>query len=336
MSDRIDEARQVARTLLNDLETVTVRTEGVLMKAKRLARLMRDSDAQLWLEYETSGYPSEHFNPTDLGTCERYVRQSGRIDPTGKYWIASLPQIEAIGEGYKQRAEAMVGTVDKSVVVENYLVKRATEEFLANQTQQQIAARKLYNDNEALAVALRASIHSYATDVFLAIELGDAAQDIFEEARKRIDNFVRSHAPKAAEQLVAVNERMAEGSLESYSHALTTCRRLLLTVADALFPARSQPYTDKSGKPRVVGSENYKNRLMAFVEENAASEGSTVLIQSGLEHLAARLDAVNAKVSKGVHTDVTQEEARLAVIHTYLFLGEVARASKTSTVPLRS
>ncbi|QQN61266.1 hypothetical protein JIR23_16455 [Bradyrhizobium diazoefficiens] len=328
MSIRLDDARQIARTLLDDLETVTVRTEGVLMKAKRLARLMRDTDAQCWLELETSGYPKQSFNISTLGTCEKYARRSGRVDPEGKYYIASLPQLEAIGEGYKERAETLNQTVDKSVVMENFTVKRATEEFLANRARQQTENRKLYNENHAVVVALRAAIHSYATDVYISIELGDAAQDIFEQARTRVDTFIRSYAPKAAEQIVAVNARMAEGSDESYSQALTTCRRLLLTIADATYPARSDPYVDGAGKKRDVGPENYKNRLMAYLEQSTASAGSRELIASGLEHLAARLDAVNSKVSKGVHVDVTEEEARLAVIHTYLFLGEIAQARR--------
>jgi hypothetical protein len=43
------------------------------------------------------------------------------------------------------------------------------------------------------------------------------------------------------------------------------------------------------------------------------------------KRLAARLDAIYEKTCKGVHVDVTEAEARLAVIHTYLFLGEIAQ-----------
>ncbi|MDC7789561.1 hypothetical protein PQJ75_23655, partial [Rhodoplanes sp. TEM] len=103
----------------------------------------------------------------------------------------------------------------------------------------------------------------------------------------RVDNFIRSYAPKAAEQLVSMSERMSEGSLESYSQALTTCRRLLLTVADAIFPARSEPYIDGGKKKRDVGPENYKNRLMAYLEVKRLSSGTEELIRSDLEHLAA-------------------------------------------------
>lgn len=47
MSARLEEARRVSVSLLDDLEGGTAPVEGVLMKAKRLARLMRDADAQI-------------------------------------------------------------------------------------------------------------------------------------------------------------------------------------------------------------------------------------------------------------------------------------------------
>lgn len=47
MSERVDEARRVVTSLLDDLEGGTSTTEAALLKGMRLARLMRDSDAQL-------------------------------------------------------------------------------------------------------------------------------------------------------------------------------------------------------------------------------------------------------------------------------------------------
>jgi hypothetical protein len=330
----IDEARALVPTLLNDLETVTVKTEGILMKAKRLARLMRDEDAQQWLEYELSGYSKEHFDSRCLGTCEKYAKRSGRIDAEEKYYVASLPQLEAITEGHKARSDTLNQPMDQPAIVENYLVKRATEEFLANRASQQITVRQKYNENHALIVALRAAIHAYATDTYVAIEFGDVAQDIFEQARNDVDNFVRSYCPKAAEQIVAINERMRDKTNESRTAALTTCRRLLLTVADALFPARATDWVDSKGRPRKVGPEDYKNRLLAYLDEKQTSEGSKEVISSGIEHLAARLDAIYSKTSKGVHIDVTEQEARLAVIQTYLFLGEVAAHTHPTSAQL--
>jgi hypothetical protein len=182
MSANIDEARKVARTLLDDLETVTVRTEGVLMKAGRLARLMRDADAQTWLDLETRGYP-KNFRPSSLGTCEQYALSSGRFSNEGKYLPASLPTIEAEAEGLEASVRSFQ-KMDSIPIVENHVAKKATAELLAHERKSQDSYRKEYSDRKALVVSLKSAIHRYATDTFLAIEFGDVAQDIFETARE--------------------------------------------------------------------------------------------------------------------------------------------------------
>ena len=78
---RIDEARTIVQELLSSLETSQVSIEIILMKAKRLARLMRDADAQVWLDLETRGYPDK-FNFTELGNCRQYAKRGGRLTRT--------------------------------------------------------------------------------------------------------------------------------------------------------------------------------------------------------------------------------------------------------------
>jgi hypothetical protein len=332
MSVAIDEARRVATSLLDDLENGTHPAERVLMKAKRLARLMRDGDAQTWLDYETQGYPA-NFSIDELGTCRRYAERSGRYTAeTSKYYLQSLPALEALCEGNEASIRSFQTKSGSSPTMENYLVKRATEEFIAGQMKLQQGYREAFQKSKSLVVALRSGIHNYVTDTHLALTLGDIAQEVFERARNDVDAFVRAHCPKAAEQLIAINDRMADNSAESRTAALTTCRRLLMTVADSLFPPRPDR-GDASGKVRKLGPEQYKNRLLAYLEDASSSDnGSQDVVVSGLEHLAARLDAIYEKTCKGVHVDVTEQEARLAVIHTYLFLGEIAN-SATSIIP---
>ena len=325
MSAQLDEARRIASSLLDALESGASTGEGNLMKAKRLARLMRDTDAQTWLDLETSGYPSG-FSFRTLGTCEKYARSSGRINSeTQKYYLQSLPEFEAMTVADEATLRSFERVGGQSTVVENYVVKRASEEFIAGQIKLQQDYKAIFNRHKAISASLRAAIHSYATDTYLAIELGDVAQTIFEAARNDVDTFVRAHCPKAAEQLIAINERMADQSTESRTAALTTCRRLLMTVADSLFAPRNEDWIDGNGKVRKVGPEQYKNRLLAYLSQATARDSSQEVVVSGLEHLAARLDAIYEKTCKGVHVDVSEQEARLAVI-----LGEIGNASGTS------
>lgn len=155
-------------------------------------------------------------------------------------------------------------------------------EFIAGQVKLQQGYRTAFKQSKSRFVTMKAAIHTYVTDTYLAIELGDIAQDIFVEERGKVDAFIRAHCPKAAEHLIAINERMADKSSESRTAALTTCRRLLMTVADSLFPPREDEWTDHAGKKRKVGAEQYKNRLLAYLEVEDQSRGSREVIVSGL------------------------------------------------------
>jgi hypothetical protein len=319
---RIDEARSAVRELLNEIESQDFPVERYLMKAKRLARLLRDLDAQKWLDYELKGYPDK-LSFSELGTCKRYAESGGRLTD-GKYWQLSLPSLEA-------RCKADEATLSSFnvnqplAVAENFVVARATAELMSKQTNLLNRKKSDYQQNVSLLSSLKGSIHSYATECYLAIEFSDIAQDIFEQTREDVDAFIRANCPEAAEKVVAINERMREDEAESRAAALTSCRRLLMSVADAIFPATQDSYIDGKGKTRKVGQEQYKNRLVAFLEKRLQSESTVAILTSEIEHLAARLDAVYEKNCKGVHDTVTAEEARLAVIQTYLMIAEISR-----------
>ena len=323
---RLSEARAVANDLLHKMETAELPIERHLLQAKRLARLLRDTDAQTWLDLEIAGY-KEGFHVNALGNCLRYAQAAGRVTREGKYYLTSLPRLEAACAADRQRVEGATPKAPTGTA-ENYVVAGATTKMLHDQIAALNAIKEVYLKNVELLSALKAAIHGYVTDTLIAIEFGDVAESIFDALRHDVDTFVRSHCPQAAEKLLAIAERMAEGTSEAYAEALTSCRRLLMTVADSVFPASGTDWIDGSGKPRKVGTDNYKNRLVAFIEGRLTSDGSRAILENELEHLCSRLDAVYEKVCKGVHADVSVEEARLAIIEGYIFVGEVARLQK--------
>lgn len=317
---RLEQARQAATALVNAMELEDAPIDRCLMLAQRTARLMRDEDAQRWLDLETRGYTST-FQASTIGYCGKYVY---RFDKNGQIsFLNSLPDLET----RKKSAEVILNKIQIPAlgVAENFTVANATKELMKTAVQHLDAARQGFAASSTAYTTMRSALHQWATDTLIALELGEAAEDIFQTARKKVDAFIRAHAPKAAEQLVGMAERMREESAESYSHALVSCRRLIASIADAVFPARAEPHQDSKGKIRKVGEEQYKNRLLAYIEERSDGNSTAAILTSELEHLSARLDAIYEKTNKGVHTDVSIDEARLVVISTYIFLAEVAR-----------
>lgn len=325
------EAVSVARELVASLEDDSAPIERTLMKAQRLARLLRDPYAQAWLDHEMRGYPDDFDLREQLGPCVQYAY---RFLPDSRVYTTSLPELEA-------QAAATFAVLNKlqaptiGTTAANHTEAAATVAVINKMVEQIAVARNQYSSFATTFARMKSHVYRYAADTLVALEFGDKAQDIFDIARDTADEFIRSKAPKATQQLLAAEERMADGDGESLSSALTSCRRVLSTVADAVYPPSDVPRMH-GGKPRKVGPEQYLNRLLAFVEDRASSASTSDILTSQLSHLASRLDAVYAKACKGVHDDVTEDEARLVLVQTYLLIAEVARFDAAATAfPLK-
>lgn len=317
---RRTEAGNAARELVTALEDNEA-IDRCLMKAQRLARMLRDTDAQLWLDYETRGYP-EDFQLSRLGTSQKYAWRW--IAASKSVLTTSLPEMEA-------RVRATEAVLNKlqapniTTTAANFIESNATTAVIATLTKQITSARDAYTTTVAHFVRMKSHLYRYAADTLVSLEFGDVVEDIFQGARNVADEFIRAIAPKAVEQLLSAEDRMADGNSESLSASLTSCRRVLSTVADAVFPPRQEPHIDGGGRPRKVGEAEYVNRLLAFIESRVASGSTRSILDSQISHLSAILDAVYAKACKGVHDEVTHDEARLVLVQTYLFLAEIAR-----------
>ena len=301
------------------------------MKAKRLARLLRDQDAISWLDLEIRGYP-ENFNFSKLGSCYQYAAAGGRIDPTNdKYWPQSLPEIEAAVRAEEKALSSMGMPSSFNPSAENYVASGATlQVFYAYQSALN-AQKQAYNQVSQLRASLKSCIHAYVMETYMSLELGDMVGSLFEEARTEVDAFVRTHVPRAAEQLASISDRLREGTRESLSSALNSCRRLLADSADSVFPPNEGTYSNSAGNDHEVGQDDYKNRILAFLDQSHQTSDTSAIVRAQMDDLAARLDAVYELSCKGVHADVTPQEARLAVIHTYLVLAEIARAAQSKS-----
>jgi len=157
--------------------------------------------------------------------------------------------------------------------------------------------------------------------------------DIFERHRRRVESFLSRISPRVLEQFTAAYRRAREDDAESKAHALTTCRRILESVADVVYPPQAEPVVDPSGRTRKVGPENYINRLWMFVAESMSGSTHSKLLLATLQDFGYRIDTVYSLTNKGVHDDVAQAEVDTCVMQTYLLAGEILRVFEDSSEP---
>jgi hypothetical protein len=299
------QAKILAEEILDDIEIKKTSISSILMKTNRLARLLRDGDAQRWISFEINGYP-KNFEATKLGKCSKYYTGFFGItmgdDP---YVNFSAPALEDFIN--TTNIDQFTKFSSNKVDVVNWTIRLHAEAVTQFQS-------------------ISFSIYRYVLEVYLSLEIGDIANDIFQDSRILVDKFVQDHCSHdIKEQFLSINDRLKENVTESYSQALLTVRRVLVSIADSIYPPNPEPYTDKKGKSHAVDNDNYVNRILAYIDKNIPGEISYSMIETDIEHLAARLEALNEKSCKGVHVKVTKHEAQLAIIQMYMIIAEIAR-----------
>jgi hypothetical protein len=148
-------------------------------------------------------------------------------------------------------------------------------------------------------------VHELLSITVKQLAYGQINSDIFERNRQYVDSRLRLIAPESLEQLVAAYRRVGEGDSEAGSHALLSCRRVLKSLADRLYPAREEPIIGSDGQEKKLTEEKYIARFWQFVAERVKGRTAGDLLLAQVNDTGNRIDRLYDLVSKGVHADVT-------------------------------
>lgn len=298
---RQQEALALAEVLLADVELSRCKSQQLLLKAGRLARLLEDDEAHTWIDFELRGYPNDGSKIE-----QTWLRRMGRLSSDGKGYFIPLARVAAEADGQEQRLAAAGG-----MSLSGEMLIPATREHhqLLGRTAQ---AMSLFTSIEGNVIA---AIYEFASASFYTLLFSGLQADLFATAQRETDARLAPLAGGALQKIESISERLRAGDPEAVSHALSTCRRLIDAVADALFPARDEPHA--IGEVVLqVRKANVLNRLQAHVADSGASKGRR-------DRLRRTLNDLYDRASAGTHADVDPQEARYLFLQTYVVLGEV-------------
>ena len=97
------------------------------------------------------------------------------------------------------------------------------------------------------------------------------AETIFERYKKSIDALIAQRCGDALEHIPSISDRLAEGDREAVSHALTSCRRMIDSFADAVYPP-ADTTIEIDGEQVPLDGQNPRARILAFVRDHTESE----------------------------------------------------------------
>lgn len=296
-----EEALRLAEELLTDVELERLKASEIVLKASRLARLMGHEDLTTFLSYERNGYPTD-------GTASHWVGRAGRGSDAGELYPASISKIEALLTAASQAVTAMQGGGNYSGEYA-YIASSNHDSSIAGHA-------RVAGDMSGICGQVVATVYDMVADIYHELLFSELQASLFADTQRKIDGSLAAASGSALNKIERVSDRLRDGDPESVSQALTTCRRLIDSCADFVFPPQSQAYQIGDGVTLKVGQQNVLNRLQAFTHRQGLPKGRRDRLRRTLSDLYDRCSA-------GAHAEVTVEEARFVFLHTYVALGEV-------------
>ena len=290
---------ELCEELLDDIELSRINSEAILLKATRLARLSGSDEIRQWLKYEMSGYNSTE--PLSI----KYMTQTGRLIDRNVNKGSLAQQESKIAALKLQLTTLKVDSVggDKAYLVTHHIAVEA--EKIVDTITQLIPIR-------SYVIAL---IHDFVSSVYYEKLFSGLSESIFETYKESIDKLLAGKCSDVLEKLPSIFERLSNSENEAVSHALTTCRRIIDSFADVISPP-SDEVIEIEGNTLSLDAGKHQNRINAYIHLRTNSKSRKQKLRQTLSNLYSR-------VSSGIHSDVSIDEARALFLEVYLFLGEV-------------
>jgi len=341
----VDQILELTRKALDSFDEPDRSLAAVVRQGHRIAVRRRDFAAQVWFQLQLSdlvaGTGRDELSElkskleTLLGKEQggaAYRRQAARYmttrtmangkDHTGvdvEQLETNFAHIQATYNSYETLPTGMT-QIDTALAARDY-------------DQAQAKLIPMLGEHRAILSRIKQGAHAYLTATEAELEAGRAESSFFDQVQAHINGLLAKYAPEAAQNFVAAQERIASGGAEDISHALTSCRRMIKSLADRLYPATDEKIAGLDNVERMMSDDKYKNRLSQYVREQVGQHKNGEILQSVLSQLGARLNALDGLASKGVHAETSIDEARTCVAQTYLLAGDLLSIAE-GTSPL--
>jgi hypothetical protein len=302
-----EHALELATTLLDDLELGGLALDRAILRASRLARIVDDDDAVQWLRWEQQGFPSGDASLS-------WRRRTGRVfrDEAENVYIGALRMVSLVRTMEAELARSALPALSGDGIV------TATSNILKHTAQ----IRNIVAKDAAILASVEGQIHSFVVRTFYGLRISTRQAGMFGDAQSRIDGLLRGLDEDFLRRIEAAYAGLTQGDPESISGAMNSGRRLIVAFADAVFPATDEVRRDGQGQAIKLGDQNRLNRIKAYIDDGVGG--------SRANRLKRAISDVYARVSTGVHSDVTAAEARSLYLSAYTLLGEMLELRASS------
>lgn len=322
-----EEALQLSEEVLTQIEMDQISVSSSLLRARRIARLISDFEASEWLTYE----------------CEGYTRtENGKIE--NRAFKIAIKYGRGLFENKEQRIfselattlEAKIATSSKSLG--NFTTSGVSvggdNSFHAMNRLTNAVSQETSNLNQTIITSqsrltiLKNKYYDYILHVYNDLKFSNQVEQIFNIYKDKVGTTLIEMAPETHKKLIVLEEIINTEDSEKLSQVLTTCRRLMQEFTESLFEKvfpdyKERTYKTISGKEIEIDGDKYKNKLSAVIEVLQNKSEKKTLLGSHIIFMLDWIENILNVQCKGVHSNITKEEATRCIIHTYICIGDI-------------
>lgn len=318
MADKKAEALKIVEEGLKELESAKGSVTVGVQKLSRAAKYLDDNEKNVWTEIQLA-------NPYYIDSLKKFYKE-----------IDSLIIIQDQDRNYDE-ASKLIAEMEKLGIIYNMHVTPAAEfkcdkaaggfhsvDFI-EEIYKNLVKEKLGNDGTLYKKNLKRHLdyikktaHQYLAELHDKLKFSGTITSSFDLLKNAVDDRLLDLDPEIAEQLMLAFKSVSSNNKEEWSQALATCRRLLESLADKLYPA-----TDENIKGRTFKQNQYINRIWRFMDVSIESKSNKEMAKSHVDFLGSWMSADYTLACKGVHAEVSQLEATKAIFHIYLMLADL-------------
>lgn len=163
----------------------------------------------------------------------------------------------------------------------------------------------------------RTQTYGFASNVYQQWQFGNVAETIFEQKRKRTEESLSKLLPDINQRLNSIEQNLRSEVPEDWKNAASSCRTLLMDIADQLNP------------PTTPADKNkYINRLKDVISPKQVGTVKAKTLNAMLEELKKRIEYTVDATQGPAHRDrPSKESAEDVVLYTYLAVAELMQAN---------
>lgn len=329
MDKKID-ALNILEEALCELESKKGNISTAVQKLARASLMLGEDEVYAWTQLQLGNVQHTAILASLFKVINETPKEDGAVQLTkDKYKdiFESANKLNIyfngsndINELYGYKANEGAGGLNSVVLIEQ-IAERLLKLKKGND-----GTHYIYNINAHLSY-INKYCYSYISSLIDKLKYSGTIKSSFDLLKEAVDDKFLEIDPELAEQMMLAFKSISSDSKEEWSQALTTCRRLLESLADSLYPAH-----DETIEKRTFKQNQYVNRLWQFMHEAIQSDTNKTLAKAHVDYLGSWLERNNKATNKGVHDEVTQLEATKFVFHIYLMLADLLEYLDDSVV----